>query len=46
MEIYHRDHLEHNCPYMAIGNDLNKENEENKMIDWINDIGSSVKHCC
>ena len=42
MEIYHRDRLKHNCPYIAIWNELIKENEENKMIDWINNIGRIV----
>ena len=42
MEIYHRDHWIM-VVHMATWKDLTKENEENKMMDWINHMGRIVK---
>ena len=43
MEIYHRDHWII-IVHTATWKDLTKWNEENTIIDWINHMGSSVKH--
>ena len=43
MEVCHRHHLDHNCPFghMEL---LNEGNTGNKIINWINHMGRIVKH--
>ena len=42
MEVYHRDHLIITV-HITTWNDLTKWNEENKIIEWINNVGMIVK---